>query len=48
MKKIIIISFTIILGIYIHSLIIGDQENSLKSAGERMMKKKLEIQILVP
>ena len=48
MKKIIIITFTIILGIYIHNLIIGNNENSLRSAGERIMSKQLEIQKIIP
>jgi len=47
MKHLIIIVFSIILGVFIFQLIIGE-DNSLRNAGENVMQQQLEQQKITP
>ncbi len=47
MKNIIIISFSVILGVYIFGLIMADS-NSVRSAGNGVMKLQIEQMELIP
>ena len=43
MKNLVIIIGTIMLGIYVFNAMIGDDDTSLKSVSEKVMRKTVEI-----
>lgn len=48
MKNIIIIAGTIILGIYIHGLIIGNDPNSIRNQSKIIMEQQIEQYKITP
>lgn len=42
MKKIIVIAGCIILGVYIYNLVLGDDENTLKTQSKKVMQRQIQ------
>lgn len=48
MKQLIIIFMSIMLGIYIYGLILGDGDDTIQSAARQLMVQQIENQKMVP
>ncbi len=48
MKQLIIIFMSMILGIYIYGMLIGDEEDSVRSKTRDLMRRKIEMQEMKP
>ena len=48
MKQLIIIFMSVLLGIYIFNIILGDEEDTVKSASSKLIQQQLELQKMEP
>ncbi len=48
MKQLIIILMSMFLGIYIYGMLLGEEEDSVRSKAGDLMRRKIEMQKMIP